>query len=180
MILFIRCKGTNWFLLIPIASILLLLGACNNSRISKLSEKEGAYVGKIILSAGDDVNYIDKEPLGFMAFPMNVAYFKNSRKEDKLVYIVGKSINVDQNVAFSPFALLHYNDKSNTKNTIVIAKPVEAKWTTAEISNFYEFISVHYGVQQVLEVWVRNMNGYGSAKNISWENEEKAIEYLDQ
>ena len=160
--------------------MLLLSSACNNSRISKLNEKEGAYVGKIILSAGDDVDYVDNEPLGFMAFPMNVAYYKNSREEKKLIYIVGKSINRDQNVAFSPFALLHYKDQSSNENTIVIAKPLEPKWTTAEISNFYEFISVHYGVQQVLEVWIRNMNGYGSAKNITWENEEKAIAYLDQ
>lgn len=167
------------FLISVLAFYMLGNFSCTNSRISKLNEKENAYVGKIILSAGDDLNYETKEPLGFMAFPMNVAILKNSKDQEKLVYIVGKAINRETSVSFRPLALINFADENNKIKQVAVGRPINEKWITSEINDYNELLSIHYGVKQVLEAWLRNMYGYGSVSNIKWENETKAKEFLD-
>lgn len=160
-------------------SIFLFLSSCNNSRISKLSEKETGYVGKIKISAGDHIDYINNDTLSFMTFPMNVAVYNGNKGKAIKVFIVGTSIKKEKSVEFRPFALLRKGFYDSQMEQIVVARPIEEDMITAKVDNYFEFISVHYGVQKLIETWVKNSNGYGSVEKIEWFNEEEAIKFIE-
>lgn len=159
--------------------IVFIVAGCKNSRLSRFSEMEGAYIGTIGVSAGDVIDYINSDTLNFMAFPMNVATMTTKKGIEKTIFIVGSAIKKEQIVAFKPVALLRYYNADKTENFIVIAKPLDNQLVTADINTYFELISVHYGVQKIIETWVKNAKGYGSVTELFWENEIKAQEYLD-
>lgn len=175
----IQHKNGFWILIIVILPILLISSACNNSRISKLNEKEIQYVGKIKISAGDDIDYIEDDTLNYLTYPMNVALYKGAKGIERKVMVIGKSIKKEQNVGFKPFALLRYETAKSDTNTIVMARPLDDKLVTAEINNYFEFISIFYGAQQLIETWIKNEKGFGSVRSMLWYNEEEAIKYLE-
>ena len=176
---YIQHKSTLWFSILCILSIFLFLGACNNSRISKLNERDARYVGKIKISAGDHIDYIENDTLNFLAFPMNVALYAGNKEKAIKVYVIGKSVKKEKSVGFRPFALLRKSDQNGKVEQIVLARPVSEDLVTAKVDNYFEFISVHYGVQKLIEAWVKNADGYGSVKDVEWFNEEAAIKFLE-
>lgn len=166
-----------WFFQFLILS-LLALGSCKNSKLSKLAETQGAFLGKVVVSAGDDIDYSKGDTLNFMAFPMNVLNMEEKRPSGKRIYLIGKSIPKNSLVAFKPVALLNVKRESETEK-IVIATPIDETLQTASISTFFELLSVQYGVQKVIETWETNVYGYGRKIELSWDNEEKAEDYLE-
>lgn len=175
----IRCISKIAGLIVIFILLIGTFSSCKNSRISKLSERESKYVVNIETSAGDDIDYAQNDTLNFMAFPMNVGVFKGNKNREKKVFIIGKSIKKGEKIGFKPFALVQYKDRDLGELTIVIARPLDSGLVTAKIDSYFEFISAFYGVQQVLETWIKNSKGYGSVSNITWENEIKALDFLE-
>lgn len=172
-------RGTleNTIIVIVVA---ILVISCSNSRMSKIDEKGPSYSANIAISAGDDIDHIHKDTLEFMTYPMNVGIYKNNRKQERLVYIIGKRLSRGSKVGFEPVGLINVIGSDGSTEKRVIARPFDLEKATAKMSNYLELISAHYGVQQVLEAWIKNEKGYGSVNEIQWQDEEKAKEYLDQ
>ncbi|GLR18379.1 hypothetical protein [Portibacter lacus] len=164
--------------LVTTIAVLLLFASCKNSRLNKLSEEGKGYVAQIEISAGDYIDHINKDTLDYLTFPFNVGIFENSRKQEKQVFIIGKSIRQGQKISFKPISKLTYIDRAGVSNVLIVARPTELKYVTAKVDNFFELISVHYGIQKMIEIWITYSKGYGEAKEVKWENEDMAINYL--
>ncbi|WP_235298407.1 hypothetical protein [Portibacter marinus] len=150
--------------------------SCKNSRINRLEGKEGRYMAKIVTSAGDHIDKLNNDTLDYLVFPFNVAEFSGNRNQKKTVFIIGKSINTGQNVSFLPLATLTYNNGEERK--VIVARPTNPQLVTAQIENYYDLISVHYGVQKLIETWITYSKGFGSLKYMEWNNEDSAINFL--
>jgi len=156
---------------------MILFMACKNSRIKKLETQSGRYSARVETSAGDHIERIDSDTLNFLTFPFNVAEFTNKRNQKTRVFLVGESISSGRKVDFHPFAKLTYNDGS--ENTVIVARPTNPNLITAPINNYFDFISIYYGVQKMIETWVTYSKGFDSLKSLNWENDSRAIEFLD-
>ncbi len=179
MLLYIHRKGTLWFSILFLLCVSLFLSSCKNSRISKLNDKEELYVGKVLVSAGDHIDYVRNDTLKFMTYPFNVALFSDKKDVEKEVYIIGKKVDKGDKIAFRPFAKLTFeNAVQGRLEEVVLAIPAQKDRRTAEINDYFEFISVHYGVQQVVESWTKSARGFGSVKNLTWSDEQKAKDFL--
>ena len=174
----IHAKNKLWFLLLFAVGVIVGVSSCKNSRLSRFKDRSAKFVGTVKVSAGDDIDYMLEDTLNFMAFPMNVALYKNKQGKEKIVYIIGKSVKKEQNIGFQPFAKLNYTDHEHGDLEVVLSIPGKKDLVTADINNYFEFISLHYGVQKIIEEWVKNAKGFGSTSKIEWQNEAKAIEYL--
>lgn len=167
--------GLNFLLFIL---VLIFLSSCKNSRLNKLDGKSGGYIAKIAVSAGDHIDHINNDTLNFLAFPYNVGVFENARKQTREVIIIGESLRHGLNVSFKPIAKLTYKTRLGETRILIIARPTELKYVTAQVDDFFELISVHYGIQKMIETWITYANGLGSSTELTWENEDKAINYL--
>ncbi len=166
-----------WFFQFWIIAI-LALASCKNAKLSKLAETHDAFLGKVVVSAGDDIDYSKGDTLDFMAFPMNVLHLDEKRPSGKRIYLIGKSLAKNTLVAFKPVALLQVN-RDEIEEKIVIATPLDETLQTARINTFFELLSAQYGVQKVIETWETNVYGYGSNVELEWDNEERAVDFLE-
>lgn len=158
--------------------LLILLASCKNNRINELKESEGRFLVEVAVSAGDHIDQLHGDTLEFLAFPFNLGVYEDKKMRKREVIIVGKKIRSGQNVSVLPFAKLTYKEKDGRNIQVVVARPTKASLITAKVENYFELISVHYGVQKMIETWILYAKGYGETYDIKWESEEAAIEFI--
>ena len=159
--------------------LFVLICSCKNDRINKLKENEGKYTVKIAVSAGDHINTLQSDTSKFMVYPFNVGVFEDKRMKKKEVIVVGTKIRGGQEISIKPIAKLTYRKKDGKIVEMLVARPTQASLITAKVENYFDLISVHYGIQKMIETWILYANGYGTTYDIKWENEEAAIEYIN-
>lgn len=145
----------------------LFLSSCKNARLKSTDGKEGRYMAKVAISAGDHIDYLSSDTLSYVTFPFNVATFENSKKEERKVFLIGTSIKKGENVSFLPVAKLNYTDEED--HEVIVGRPTNQRYITAQINDYFDLISTHYGVQKVIETWLIYSKGFDSVKSIDWE-----------
>jgi len=162
----------------PLILLLIMLCACKNDRINKLNDNADRYKVRIAVSAGDHINPIHGDTSSFMVYPFNIGVFKDKRQNEKEVIVVGKKVRDGQEIGIKPIAKLTYKKKDGEVIEMLVARPTKSNLITAKVEDYFELISVHYGIQKMIETWILYANGYGTTFDIKWEDEEAAIEYI--
>jgi hypothetical protein len=92
--------------------------------------------------------------------------------------VVGKRTRSGQVISVKPVAKVTYKNEDNAMEEMIVVRPIDEKLITAKIDNYFELISVHYGIQKMIDTWILYSRGLGKASDVRWENEDKAIEFF--
>lgn len=156
----------------------LVICSCKNRGIGKLDEMDGKYRVKIVVSAGESINDLNSDTLNFLNYPFNIG-IKDKKKSDKTqVIVIGKRTRSGQVISVKPIAKVTYRNQDQEMVEMIVVRPTEEKLITAKIDNYFELLSVHYGIQKMIDTWILYSHGLGKASDLKWENEDKAIEFF--
>jgi hypothetical protein len=169
----LEAKRAALFLLLA-----LLICSCKNQGIGKLDEQQGKYQVKIAVSAGDNINEISLDTLNFLNYPFNIGVPHKGKSTSKQVIVIGKRMKSGQVVGVKPVAKVSYKNAAGDIVAMIVARPTKESLITARVQNYFELLSVHYGIQKIIDAWILYSEGLGKASDIKWESEDEAIEFF--
>lgn len=163
---------------ITLVMIVFLICSCKNRGIGKRDELDGKYRVKILVSSGENINIITNDTLNFLNYPFNVGVKDKSKPDKTQIAVIGKRLKSGQVISVKPLAKLTYVGESDRVIEMIVVRPIEDKFVTVKIDNYFELLSVHNGIQKMIDTWVLYSQGLGKVTDLKWENEDKAIEFF--
>ncbi len=115
-----------------------------------------------------------------LPLPVNAGFIPLGGKDptDKIdVWILSRNLNSGDTLSIVPIGMIQY--EIDTKEHIdLFVVPVNEKLTSVPIKRFRDLIIGYDPVKFNFEYWLRNQAG-GKLNQFSWEDEEKAMQYLE-
>ncbi len=123
-----------------------------------------------------------KSPL-LLPYPVNqgfVPVFSESQSLSKVnTWIIGKGLLPGDTVGIIPIALLDYT-LDGQRHQEVVAVPVLDQYQTLAPLPFREFIIEYDPLKYHFEYWLRNRGKTGRVSQMTWDDEESALELLQR
>ena len=117
----------------------------------------------------------------FLPHPVNQAFIPLSKggAPTKLpVWIIGIPKLAGDTITIDPLGLIEYT-MDGEKRSEIVAIPADPTQQTIHPLNFTEFIIEYDAVKYLVEGWLRNRQGLGKVNQLTWKDQVKAQNYIN-
>lgn len=150
---------------IPFYLLLLLFVSCANHGSSELGDNLQV---KITYGSGDDFSYQEEDSTLFFApYPFSVGHLYNN-EDSKEIMVISKRLDRGDRIKIIPLAKLSLEDKAGSKQTVILATPIDSELSIMPSTSFDEFIVSQFSLKQIVEFWYSNRYGLQGTRVLGW------------
>ncbi len=118
----------------------------------------------------------------FLPLPINLGFIAKEQ-DDQIIkiptWVIGKRIDPGKTLSIVPLGLLQYEEAGKSIEVAVVV-PQDPNLKTISAVKFQTFIIDYDSLKFSIEYWLRHRHGLGSISRLAWEDELKALEYLEE